>query len=411
MRLTSRSARSIALMLTSLAVGCDAASVSSRGALHANEDAQAGGDIPEADDGSADVTVLDGASPDATAPDGAAVDSSNATPREQGGADGGDASPIVGTYAIVVLPDTQYYASSWPEIFDAQTRWIVENRGAEAIGFVLHLGDIVDADVPAQWESAARSLQLLDGELPYVLTAGNHDYANLADRTGLFNSYFPPSRFAHNSWFAGTFEQGHGENSFSLIDVGTARWLVMALEFGPRDEVLSWATAVLSLFHATPAIIITHAYLEHGGVRYDHTRAGGSRFNPHDYVMMGQPGSTINDGEEMWSKLIEPNSNVKFVFSGHDVDPTGALPPGTTGRLTSVRADGTHVHQILANYQTCLSPPCKTNKAGVMVRGGNGFLRILRFAPADHTVSVTTYSPYIDQYLTDKSNQFTLPLD
>jgi hypothetical protein len=61
MRLTTRSASSIAFVLTSLAVGCDAAPVSSRGALHANEDAQGGGDIPEADDGSADVTDLDGA--------------------------------------------------------------------------------------------------------------------------------------------------------------------------------------------------------------------------------------------------------------------------------------------------------------------------------------------------------------
>src|SRR5579862_3140383 len=124
------------------------------------------------------------------------------------------ASRDVASYSIVVLPDTQYYASNWPDIFAAQTRWIVENRALQGIAFVLHVGDIVDSDVPQQWEVAARSLRLLDGELPYVLAAGNHDYGNLADRTGLFNAYFSPTHFAQYSWFQGTFEEGHAENSF-----------------------------------------------------------------------------------------------------------------------------------------------------------------------------------------------------
>ena len=39
------------------------------------------------------------------------------------------------SYAIVVLPDTQYYASSWTEIFDAQVRWIADNREVQRIAF------------------------------------------------------------------------------------------------------------------------------------------------------------------------------------------------------------------------------------------------------------------------------------
>ena len=37
-------------------------------------------------------------------------------------------------------------ASSWPDIFNAQTRWLVENRGPQQLAFVLHTGDIVDGD-------------------------------------------------------------------------------------------------------------------------------------------------------------------------------------------------------------------------------------------------------------------------
>jgi Calcineurin-like phosphoesterase len=339
---------------------------------------------------------------DARAPDGGTSTDS-----------GSDAAPRPETYSIVVLPDTQYYSSSWPDIFAAQTRWIVDNKAAQRIELVLHAGDIVDTDVPAQWAPASKALHLLDGEVPYVLSAGNHDYVNLADRMGQFNTYFPPSHFEQFPWFGGTYEPGHAENSFSVIGAGPRRWLVLALEFGPRDEVLAWASSVLALFRDTPAIIVTHAYLQHRSQRYDHTRSSPERdqFNPHDYVMMGQPGGDINDGEEMWRKLVEPNSNVKLVFSGHDVGNVDELPPGTTGRLTSTRADGTRVHQILANYQTCLSAPCQTNRRGEVVNGGNGYLRIVRISPFDHTLTVSTYSPYVDQSLTDDANQFTLPLD
>ena len=97
-----------------------------------------------------------------------------------------------------------------------------------------------------------------------------------------------------------------------------------------------------------------------------------------------------------------PNSSVKLVLSGHVIDPP-------VGRLTSTRPDGTRVHQILANYQTC-AYPCETLD-GVTVRGGNGFLRVLRFDPTARTISVTTYSPYLDEYKHDAGNEFVLAWD
>ena len=135
-----------------------------------------------------------------------------------------DAGPA-GSYAIVVLPDTQFYASSWPDIFAAQTRWIVDNRQAEGIAFVLHTGDIVDSDnIPDQWVVASRSLHALDNQVPYVITAGNHDYTGmLADRVGMASSHFPVSGFAAFSWFGGTFEADHIENSYSVFNVGARR--------------------------------------------------------------------------------------------------------------------------------------------------------------------------------------------
>ena len=144
----------------------------------------------------------------------------------------------------------------------------------------------------------------------------------------MVNSYFPPSNFTQFSWFGDTFEAGHIENSFSLFAAGDQRWLVIGLEFGPRDEVVAWANTVLKAFANTPAIIITHAYLYRDGSRYDYAGTNnGQEYNPHLYTMVGQVGTSVNDGEELYRKLIEPNSNIKLVFCGHDVSAKG-IPPG-----------------------------------------------------------------------------------
>jgi Calcineurin-like phosphoesterase len=134
--------------------------------------------------------------------------------------DTGDGTTPASAYTVVVLPDTQYYASSWPDIFMAQTRWIAENRTTQQIAFVLHTGDLVDQDLAEQWTVAAQAMHALDGLVPYVITAGNHDYGGMvADRMGMGSMYFPPAQFAPSPWFQGTFEADHIENSFSVVDV------------------------------------------------------------------------------------------------------------------------------------------------------------------------------------------------
>ena len=129
-------------------------------------------------------------------------------------------------YSIVVLPDTQYYSSNYPDFFDAQTAWIVSEHAAGNVAFVLHEGDIVDDDVATQWSRAYNSLHMLDGVVPYVLSAGNHDYCCggwPGDRTmTMINAYFPVATFASRPSFKGTFETDRIENSFHLLDVPAA---------------------------------------------------------------------------------------------------------------------------------------------------------------------------------------------
>ena len=291
------------------------------------------------------------------------------------------------------MPDTQYYAAQYPLIFDAQTRWIASEKINSNVAFVIHEGDLVDSDLAVQWQRASESMSLLDGLVPYVVSAGNHDYDYasgwIAGRSTMIDAYFPVSRFSAQPSFQGTLDAAHIENNYALFDLprGEGQWLVVSLEFGPRDQVLAWANDVVRKYASTPAIVVTHAYLYEDNLRYDHLAHPEQNWDPHAYPIANLAGG-VNDGEEIWTKLIAGNSNIRFVLCGHVLD-------SGVGLRTDVRPDGTVVHQNLGQLPDAPG-------------GGGGFLRLMQFSPDAGVVHVRTYSPYLDTYKTDPSNQFDL---
>jgi hypothetical protein len=355
--------------------------------------------------GSSDSTIDDASlPPDAEAPvDSSPVTGVDAETAQDGATSvnlvtaidaGTDLGKLPQLATIVVLPDTQYYASSYPSVFTGQTDFIVSKKSELSIAAVLHVGDLVDSDVPEQWAVANSAMRELDTIVPYVVVPGNHDYSS-AGRKSMINNYFAP---ASMPWVTGTMTPGQIENNYALMDIGPQKWLVLGLEFGPRDAVLVWANQVLKdpRYVNYPVIIVTHAYLYSDGSRYD-IKVGGTDsakgsyqlYNPHSYGYTAAEG--INDGEELWQKLILPNSNVRLVFCGH-----------MTGwaRLTSVRPDGTTVHQILSDYQWLEGQDF-----------GFGYLRVVQLDYDAKKIHVRTFSPFLNAPLEDEPNQFTLDLN
>ena len=284
------------------------------------------------------------------------------------------------TATLIVLPDTQYYAHYYPDTFSAQTSWILQAKAARNIAAVLHVGDIVDdAFAIPEWNVAGPAMRLLDGKLPYVVVPGNHDLGS--DRSTLINDYFSPDSLP---WITGTMTVGHIENNYSLVDIGLRTWLVVGLEYGPRDAVVAWADQVLKVYADWPAILLTHAYLDGGdGTRY---HSPDQACYPTGYT----PEQGINDGEMMWQKLVVPNPNVHLVLCGHYA----------VARQTSARPDGSLVHEIVSDYQWWEG-----------VSNGFGYLRAMEFDYQRGEIRVQTYSPTRDSYLTDDLSQFTLSLE
>ncbi len=67
-----------------------------------------------------------------------------------------------GTTTLVVLPDTQYYASCHARYFGDQLRWAAEQRAARNVPVVLTLGDLTDKNTPAEWSYIADNLHAVE---------------------------------------------------------------------------------------------------------------------------------------------------------------------------------------------------------------------------------------------------------
>lgn len=316
-----------------------------------------------------------------------------------------DAPP--GTWTLVVLPDTQYYAKTHPDVFTRQTEWIVRNREAHNILFVAHEGDVTAGNLPEQWQVARDAMSVLNrAGIPYALLPGNHDLGEkgkTTTRDTFMNDYFKAADY-QNSVKYGLFEEGKMENSWHAISTPTGKFLLLALEFGPRDAVLEWANKVTEQHPDHKVIVVTHAYLQNEGERDDWSKGesfSGRGGNPKHYGYAKQ--GDVNDGEDMWRKFISRHPNIVMVLNGH-----------VCGRGVSYRSDpgkeGQKIHQMLANFQD------SGHKSGAGVvqpgrgYGGGGYLRLMRFYPDGKTVEIKTYSPWYDHWLKEPDHQFKIEL-
>ena len=173
-----------------------------------------------------------------------------------------EADPIAeGSWTLAVLPDTQNYAEAYPQHYDTQTRWLAEHAGSHNLRFAIHEGDVTNRNTPEQWDNALASMKVLNGCLPYAIAPGNHDYGpagNAADRASFFNDpkYFgPKSPYASQPSLGGYFEDAKTDNTWHTFEAGGQRWLVIALEFAPRDEAVAWANEIVAEHADLPAIL------------------------------------------------------------------------------------------------------------------------------------------------------------
>ncbi len=298
-------------------------------------------------------------------------------------------------FVLVVLPDTQgETAQSPPSHYTSQMNWIVNNKTALNIKYVLHVGDVVNWDTPFSnpphymYVNGSNGVnQLFTAGIPYAIAVGNHDtqavggknpdgtccycggsagcgdvHANVRD-TSVMNAFFPVSRF---TGMRDGYELGKMDNAYHTFSAGGLNFLIINAELDPRQGALDWMKSVAATHPQHNVIYLTHNYMADPGVR------------------AGAVGYADLSPQVIWDQLLKVYGNMRFVFCGHLC---------TAGNLVETGVNGNTVYQMLSDYQ------CEGT--------GNGWLRIVEIDTVAATMSVKTYSPVLNSYKTDAKNQFS----
>jgi hypothetical protein len=285
-------------------------------------------------------------------------------------------------FTLIGLPDIQYYTSRKnggnPAILNSQIQWIVANMDPMNIVYVTQMGDCVDDGdlVESPWQVADEVLANLENPqttnlpdgIPFGLTVGNHDQSPNGDTYGTttyFNKYFGISRFLGRGYYGGHYGFNN-DNHFDLFSASGMDFIVINLEYDPNYDALvrAWADSLLQIYNTRRAIIVSHYIID-----------------------LGNPPTFGTQGQALYM-TFKDNSNVFLFLCAHREG---------EGRRSDT-FDGHTIHSLLADY---------TNRPN----GGNGWLRIMQFSPANNEIRVKTYSPWLDKWETDGNSQFTLYYD
>ncbi|HOX57741.1 MAG TPA: Ig-like domain-containing protein [Candidatus Paceibacterota bacterium] len=291
-------------------------------------------------------------------------------------------------FCIAVLPDTQNYAreaagngDAKKEMWFAQTDWIVSHRVSHNIVYVAGLGDIVqngdrkDGNPnTTEWRNATNAMYRLENPtttgladgIPYGMAVGNHDQEPMGDEDGTtthFNQYFGVSHFAGRSYYGGHYGDNN-DSHYGVFSASGLDFIVLFFEYGRYGSgVLDWANGVLASHPNHRAIVVTH-------------HAGSDR----------TPSSFSAQGSALYNGL-KAKTNFFMMLGGH------VAANGGEGSRSDTYL-GRTVRTLISDYQGWMN-------------GGNGYMRLMYFSPSNSTVTIKTYSPWLNQYKTDANSQMS----
>lgn len=289
-------------------------------------------------------------------------------------------------YSFAVIPDIQIVTendvkngeNNLAKLFD----WIVANKSSKNIQYVFGLGDITDNNNAAEWTLAqTQHAKLSAAGIPYSVTRGNHDLPGFGGgiATDAYTAYMGTD--AYKAQFEGFYSDTNIANSWRTFQVGEVKYLMLTLDYGADDAVLGWASGIIEAHPYHNVIITTHAYLFRDGTTMD----GG------DIVPPSTSGG-VNDGDDMWNKLVSKHSNIVLVLSGHD-------PSESIVVNRSTGESGNVVTSMLIDAQDVEAQ-----------EGSMGMVAMLYFSADGKNLQVEYYSTAKQKYFMSR-NQFSTELD
>lgn len=266
-------------------------------------------------------------------------------------------------FTFVVFPDLQNESQYNPAMLTSQMNWIVANKSTSwNVVFAASVGDLVNnANSTTEYGNADAAFDILDaGLVPYTVVPGNHDYPGYSTPL-LWSTYFGTSRFTGKSWFGAAYDN---YNSYSFFSASCNDFIVINLQYSPTTAILNWADALLKANPARRGIVVQHNILNVDNSWNSPTSYNALKDNPNLFLMLCGHMHTSTDGAAYRAELGD---------------------------------DGHTIHIVQADYQD--------------MSYGNGYLRLLRFSPANDKIYMTTYSPYANKSITTSPDQMELVVD
>jgi hypothetical protein len=305
-----------------------------------------------------------------------------------------------------MIPDIQNYVK-WRRnqpILELMMAWIEENVDPLNIRMVVCVGDLVESNekiindydgnqtTSQQWEAVSRAFARLDGKVPYIAAAGNHEYSidDQGNRRSHYSEYITSDRNHLNQKILVQNNRNEQriptlENSaYEIKNLNGRDYLFLTLEYGPRDSIVAWAKKIVALdqYKNHRVVFITHAYLDNKDELISRSPVTWLYWEPYNINNQIQKFGGValpnaNNGKQLWDKLVQPSANIELVLSGHVSGEGYRMEANVAGRA---------VHQVLFDMQS----EGGGHRSG---NGGDGWLRILEFFPNNQTVKLRTFSP------------------
>lgn len=280
---------------------------------------------------------------------------------------------------IIVIGDVQEYTDDnyLLQYLNYTFEWIrVQAENHNNISCVLQTGDLTWGNTMHQYNNFEIALGHLGKEVLLIPVTGNHDYdwgsdfstMEIADRESTHINEISGLEKFDNSiiW---RYEENKRDNVIVPITCNGETFYVIALEFGPRKEVVEWARQIVSQNQEKKFILMTHEFLTKEGERIDN----GS------YAEKHMPNISTSTPEYIWQNLVKSNDNIICVICGHN---------GFCKYLMSKNDYGRDVPQILFNLQ-------------YQKNGGDGMVQIWEFPKGERSIVLSVYSTIRGEYSTD----------
>lgn len=252
------------------------------------------------------------------------------------------------------------------------TDWIVSEREALNIRYVIHTGDVVNDVLRSSERTNAENAMLsFKGVLPVFAVAGNHDNKGMDHNYTFFGALMDKLGCAELPTFGSM--EACWRRRYDLVTVGHDDLILIGAGYCLTKADTDWMNEALMRYPDRTAILVAHWYLDLKG------------------------DTLTDDSKRLYTEVIAKNPNVRYVLCGHrhglrrveqTFDDDG---DGTIDRT---------VYAVLTDYQGTEADSF-------------GYLTLMTFDPAARIIRMTSYSPCLNDYnyYEDESIEtFTLPL-